>query len=51
MVARVVVGDEQTVGDVLADGLGNAVALVAHNDDAISGEWLFVDVLPSIRVP
>ena len=31
--------------DVLADGLGNAVALVAHNDDAISGEWLFVDVL------
>ena len=45
MLARVVVGDEQMVGDVLADGLGNAVALVAHDNDAISGEGLFVDVL------
>ena len=30
---------------MLADGLGNAVALVAHNDDAVSRKWLFVDIL------
>ena len=41
----VVVGNEQLVGDELANGWGDAVALVAHDDDTIGGELLLVDVL------
>ena len=41
----VVVGNEQFVGDELANGRRDAVALVAHNDDALVGELLFIDVL------
>ena len=39
------VGYEQPVGDALAHGLGDAVALVAHDDDATVGQRLLVDVV------
>ena len=45
LAGRVVVGDEQLVGDELANGWGDAVALVAHDNDALVGELLLVDVL------
>ena len=41
----VVVGNEQLVGDELANGGGDAVALVAHDDDSLGGKLLLVDVL------
>ena len=41
----VVVGNEQLVGDKLANGWGDAIALVAHNDDSFARELLLVDVL------
>ena len=45
LAGRIVVGDEQLVGDELTDSGRDAVALVAHNDDALAGELLMVDVL------
>ena len=41
----VVVGNEQFVGDELANGGGDAVALVAHDDVTLVGELRLVDVL------
>ena len=37
--------DEQTVGHPLTNGFRDTVALVAHDDDAIVGKGLLVDVL------
>ena len=42
--ALVEIGDEQPVGDPLANGLRNAITLIAHHDDAFLGECLLVDV-------
>ena len=39
------VRDEQAVAYSLAHGVGNAVALVAHDDEGRGGEWLGVDVV------
>ena len=36
---------EQLVGYLLPDGLGYAVALVAHDDDAVWRQLLLVDVV------
>ena len=37
--------DEQTVGDMLAHGFGNAITLIAHHNDAVLGKGLLVDVV------
>ena len=39
------VWDEQAVGDALAHSLGNAIALVAHDDDALLRQGLLIDVV------
>ena len=39
------IGDEQAMVDTLADCLRDAVAFVAHDDDAMLGEGLLIDII------
>ena len=39
------IGDKQTMSDTLAYGLGDAVALVAHHNNAVFGKGLLVDIV------
>ena len=46
-----VVGDEELVGYQVLYLLADAIALVAHDDDAVCCEWLLVDVFPLEKGP
>ena len=44
-VALAEAGNEELTVHPPTDGLGDAVSLVAHHDDALLGEWLLIDIL------
>ena len=45
MVAGMVVGNEQPMGNLFPDGLRDTVTLVTHDNDTFSSELLLLDVL------